>query len=131
MNDRLACKACGGQPCMCVTAECRACDGEGKVVRPGWIPPYNPVAESPPDPPIVTCEDCDGDGEITCSGPRNNGRCRFAPPPGIIPSDYYCYCEAAWERAQEAMLSEPPPSARERQERDYRERQALRSGRPL
>lgn len=126
MNLRLACDLCGQQPCMCVEAECQTCNGEGKVVRPGWIPPYNPVAESPPDPPMVTCEDCDGEGWIKCDGPRDGGRCKFAPPPGI-PGSYHCYCEAAWEAANERLYTEEPPlSADERHRQAWKQKQAFR-----
>ena len=131
MSDRLACDLCGCQPCACVEAECRACEGEGKVVHPHWQPPYaSRYAESPPDPPLVTCEDCGGAGWIKCDGPRAGGRCKFAPPPGI-PGDYHCYCETAWERQQEAIASEPPPSVAEQHRRAWEEREALRSGRVL
>lgn len=122
MNMRLACDNCGSQPCMCVEAECRRCNGEGEIEHPFLTGPTSSHAESPPDPVMVECEDCGGAGWIKCDGPRSTvPSCRFD----------YCYCEAAWDRQQEANASEPPPSARERQLQAQAERDALRSGRPL
>lgn len=130
MNMRLACDLCGSQPCMCLETECLRCKGEGSVEHPALTAGASCVAESPPDPPMIECEDCDGTGQVKCDGPREGGRCKFAPPSGI-PGDYHCYCESAWERQQEDYASEPPPSARERQEQAQNERDALRSGRPI
>ena len=123
------CDLCGSQPCMCVETECLACKGEGKVVHPAWTAPHNPTAISPPDPVMVTCEDCDGTGQVKCDGPRDGGRCKFSGPPGLgSSSPNVCHCERKWEQQQEDNASEPPPSARERQESAQREREALRSG---
>jgi DnaJ-class molecular chaperone len=62
-----------------VTAECRNCDGYGVRIVAGG------TATEP-------CTECKGDGEIRCDTGGLN--CQFA----------YCYCEAAWERAQESMM---------------------------
>ncbi len=122
MNMRLACDNCGSQPCMCIEAECRACNGEGSIEHPWQVGPYvSSHAETPPDPVMVDCEDCGGSGWIKCDGPFNPphptfGSCRFG----------HCYCEAAWERQQEDNASEPPMSAREQHEAAWQQKQELR-----
>jgi hypothetical protein len=122
MNLRIACDLCGSQPCLCVHEECRRCDGEGLVEHPHIQGSYGGShAINPPDPTMVECEDCDGEGWIKCEGPFNPphptfGSCRFD----------HCYCEAAWERQQEANASEPPMSADERHALAWRQKQELR-----
>jgi RecJ-like exonuclease len=115
MNLRLACDLCGSQPCMCVEAECKACDGEGEIEHPHLQGAYRGShAIDPPDPVMVKCEDCDGTGWIKCD--RGGSDCPFD----------HCYCEAAWERQQEANASEPPMSADERHQLEWRQKQELR-----
>jgi hypothetical protein len=48
-------------------ATCRECDGEGEIEHP-WLSSGcgSIVAESPPDPVIVECEHCGGEGECAC-----------------------------------------------------------------
>lgn len=113
------CDLCGESiMCACLEAECRACNGEGEVPHPAWtVGEVSIVSESPPDPVMVECEDCRGDGWIKCD--RGGVNCPFG----------HCYCEAAWERQQEANASEPPMSADERHRQAWEEKQALRSGR--
>lgn len=108
------CTLCGEAVfCRCLEAECRACNGEGKAVHPHWQPPYaSRYAESPPDPVMVDCEDCDGSGWIKCD--RGGVSCRFS----------HCYCEAAWEEQNERLHTEEPPlSADERHRMAWREKQ--------
>lgn len=112
MNLRLACDICGSQPCVCFDEECRACDGEGKVedfpsLEVQYGGPY--VAKYKP------CGECDGEGWIKCN--RGGDNCPFE----------HCYCEAAWERQQEDMASEPPMSADERHQLAWQQKQDLRS----
>lgn len=116
---------------MCIVTECLACDREGNALHP--VQPHpGPTDISPPDPRFVRCEDCNGTGEVKCDGPRKDGRCKFAGPPGLgSSSPNVCHCERRWEAQEEDRMSEPPPSARERQEAAQRERDALRSGVPL
>ena len=115
------CDLCGDTLyCGCLEAECRACNGEGTVEHPAIAAACTSIVqEAPHDPPLVQCDDCDGTGWIKCD--RGGSDCRFS----------HCYCEAAWEAQQEANASEPPMSANERRWKDWDERQALRSGRPL
>lgn len=112
------CDLCGETTfCRCLDAECRACNGEGKVEHPALSNgPASIVAESPPDPVMVTCEDCDGEGWIKCD--RGGVNCRFA----------HCYCEAAWEAQNERLHTEEPPlSADERHRMAWEEKRRLRS----
>jgi DnaJ-class molecular chaperone len=108
MNLRLACDVCGAQPCECHEADCRACNGEGEryVTAPGL-----PRAPLP-----VPCEECRGEGWIKCDGPRAGGECPFD----------HCYCEATYDRQQEADASEPPLSAAERHQLAWKQKQELR-----
>lgn len=114
MNTRFMCDNCGSQPCMCQTFECPVCDGHGECDRQHLRPQ------------MIECDTCKGTGELRCDGP--------APKTMACPYDALgagCHCEAAWERQQESIASEPPMSADEQHQRAYRERQALRSGIPL
>jgi len=124
MNLRLACDLCGSQPCMCVEAECARCSGLGEWDE-GPLPARSPVQESP-DYNRIICPDCEGSGWIKCDGPRSTAPiCRFES--GIGDRDNVpCYCEAAWERQQEANASEPPMSADERHALAWRQKQELR-----
>ena len=71
-----------------VEAECKACDGEGRIERSSsaWARAVTSIVE--------VCTECDGRGWIKCDTPMENGslKCPFS----------YCYCEAARERQQEA-----------------------------
>lgn len=105
------CTSCGAWPCICVEAECRRCKGEGEHAAT-WN-------GGPDGAGYVRCDDCEGEGWIKCQ--RGGSNCPFER----------CYCEAAWERQQEANAAEPPPTAAELHQRAHDERQGLRSGRPL
>ncbi len=65
-------------------AECRRCDGEGEFAQ-AW-------GGGPDDAGHVRCDECEGEGWITCD--RGGVRCPFT----------YCYCEAAWERQEQAKM---------------------------
>jgi hypothetical protein len=110
---QLACALCGETTfCRCLEAECRACNGEGEVQHPTWTHgSCSTVTESPPDPVMVPCDDCDGSGWIKCD--RGGVNCRFS----------HCYCEAAWEAQEADRMSEPPISADERHRMAWREKQ--------
>lgn len=118
MNMRLACDLCGHQPCMCQEFECEVCDGTGDC--------WNNA--DPTSGQRVDCEACKGEGWVKCNGPLPDGGCAYQR---CGDGTLLCHCEAAWERQQEDNASEPPPSARERQEIAQHERDALRSGRPV
>ncbi len=87
---------------------CTACDGEGQVDRLHLRPQ------------LIECDECKGSGLVECD--RGGIDC---------PYPAHCYCEAAWERSQADMLSEPPPTAKEAHEASWRERDALRKGYPI
>lgn len=114
MNLRLACDTCGQQPCMCQEVDCPKCEGKGECDRMHLRPQ------------MIECDACNGEGVLRCNGPAAT-----APSCRLEALGAQCACEAAWERQQEDIGSEPPPSARERQERAQEERDALRSGRPI
>lgn len=117
------CTLCGETTfCRCLEAECRACDGEGTVEHPAWTHgSCSIVAESPPDPVMVPCEDCDGSGWIKCDGPPSGRPCKFKGA-----ND--CHCQDAWEAQNERLhTGEPPLSADERHRMAWEEKRRLRS----
>jgi hypothetical protein len=115
MNTRFMCSNCGHQPCLCQEFECPTCGGRGEVDRLHLRPQ------------MIECDTCKGEGTVKCDGPTTKSlKC----PWEADEMGGFCRCERAWDDQQERNASEPPPSARERQMRDYEERQALRSGRP-
>lgn len=120
-----ACNLCGETVmCACVVAECVRCGGEGSWEE-GPLPARS-IVQIEPEYETVTCPDCEGAGEIKCDGPRaGTGGCPYES------KDVPCYCEAAWDRQQEANASEPPASINEQHRAAWEERQALRSGRPM
>jgi DnaJ-class molecular chaperone len=65
-----------------VAAQCRDCDGDGHV----------DVDRGFGQTDLDICAACKGSGEIRCDTGGVN--CPFS----------YCYCEAAWDRAQESMM---------------------------
>jgi hypothetical protein len=106
------CSVCNDWPCCCVEAECRKCEGEGRLEKPESL---EVQYGGPYEAEYSTCPECDGTGWIKCQ--RGGDSCPFD----------YCYCEAAWERQQETNASEPPPSADERHQQAFLEKQKLRS----
>jgi hypothetical protein len=101
MNTRFMCAECGSQPCMCQEFECAVCKGEGQIaVSEGLGFNRGDVDYEP-------CGECDGEGSIKC---KTHSLCPHEATQGT------CHCQNAWERQQEDNASEPPMSARERQE---------------
>jgi hypothetical protein len=99
-------------------AECRACNGEGQIEHPHLRRGYaSYLSESPPDPAMVDCEECNGTGWISCDWGGVN-----------CPFPAHCYCEAAYDRQQADNASEPPKSINEHQRQAWRARNALRGG---
>lgn len=62
----------------------------------------------------VACGECKGEGWVECD--RGGINCPFR----------HCYCEAAWDRQQADLMSEPPMSASERHQMAWDEKQRLR-----
>lgn len=87
--------------------ECRDCNGEGEVEHPHLHRYASIVAESPPDPVMVECEECGGKG--------------WRAPTDDELSDM------AERQAEDAASGEPPMTVQEMYERAYALKQALRS----
>ncbi len=71
---------------MSLNTECGRCDGEGEYAAT-W-------GSGPDDAGYVRCDECDGTGWIDCD--RGGVKCPF----------FHCYCEAAWERQEQAKMEE-------------------------
>lgn len=72
------------------------------------------------DEPAPVCDQC---GEVV---PELHDACQDHFDEDLCPDCYDSACEAAWERQQEGLMSEPPMSARERHLVDWRQKQELR-----
>jgi len=87
--------------------ECPACNGEGEIEAPFQNQCTSIVAECPPDPVMVDCEDCDGKGWRPMTDDE---------------------LDAAAERQAEDATSEPPLSLDEQHRAAWAQKMELRRG---
>ena len=85
--------------------ECPTCDGEGEIEAPFQNQCVSIVAECPPDPVMVDCEDCDGKGWRPMTGDE---------------------LDAAAERPAENAASEPPVTMDEQHRAAWAQKMELR-----